>query len=193
MEKYYVYFWFNIDSFEIFYIGMGHGDRRFNIKKRSTEFKEYYRSNRCTVRIYESGLEYDEARQLEVKLIEKYNPCCNKSSGGERTNAELISKKLKGRKLSESHKKNLSKAAKKQWRKNPIKSICKEVIVLDKNKEIVKRFDRKYKVEEWFYEQGYASSKRTAQRILAPYFKSKELWSNRYYFILEKEYNSFIS
>lgn len=68
----------------------------------------------------------------------------------------------------------------------------KAVLVLDKNLEVMKRFEAKYMVEFWFHEEGFTTSKGMARKILAPYFKSKELWNNKYYFILESEYDLFV-
>lgn len=85
-RKHYAYLWFNVDTNEIFYIGIGTGDRMFHLKQRSNKFKEYYNNNNCDVKVYKSGLTQDEARQLERELIAKYKPCCNQTKGGERTN-----------------------------------------------------------------------------------------------------------
>lgn len=76
----------------------------------------------------------EEPRQLEKELIAKYHPCCNQTLGGERTNGKKISKALKGRQFFDEHRQHLSEAAKIQWQNNPIKINCKEVAVLDKDK-----------------------------------------------------------
>lgn len=72
-------------------------------------------------------------------------------------------------------------------------SSSKAVLVIDKNLDIVKKFEAKYMVEVWFYEEGYATSKSMSRKVLAEYFKSHDLWNNQYYFILEREYNQFSS
>lgn len=41
----------------------------------------YYKENDCTVRIYQTNLTYDEARKMEINLIEELNPCCNLTKG----------------------------------------------------------------------------------------------------------------
>lgn len=180
----YAYMWFNIDTFEIFYIGIGTGDRRFNVRNRSPLFKEYYESNNCAVRIYERGLSDLEAKRLEKELIAKYNPCCNQTKGGERTDGKKISEALKGRTLSEEHKKNLSIAAKKQWENKPIMINNKQVIVFDKVTKDFYYFEAKYKVGEWLHKEfDISKNPRSAERKVRPLYKSGGAFNNRFYFI----------
>jgi len=68
----------------------------------------------------------------------------------------------------------------------------KAVLLINKDMEVVKKFGAKYIAEEWFYEQGYCNSRSRARYILKPYIEEKRLWNDMYYFILEREYNSFI-
>jgi hypothetical protein len=181
---YYVYVWLNIKTNEAFYVGMGHGNRRFNIKRRNKLFQKYYEENECAVRLYDTSLNYEKALELEKQLIEELNPACNMTKGGERTDSEKISKKLKGRKLSEEHRRKLSNAARRQNKGKIINN--KEVKVLDVNYKLVKRFEAKYQVGNWLHNEfGYGQNVRSAQRMADKYFKSKELFDDRFYFIQE--------
>ena len=181
---YYIYLWFNILTNEVFYVGMGTGDRRFQTKQRSDLFKKYYEENDCAVRLVRTGLTEDEARQIEREYIAELNPCCNQTKGGERTNEKKISKALTGRQFSDEHRQHLSEAAKIQWQNNPIKINCKEVVVLDKDKNLIKKFDAKYKVGIWLNDEfGYGKHSRAIQRKIDKYFKTRELFDNRFYFV----------
>ena len=131
----------------------------FIVKKRNELFKKYYETHNCAVRLYKNGLTEDEARQLEKELIAKYRPFCNQTPGGERTNGKKISEKLKGRQFSDEHRQHLSEAARIQWQNNPIKINCKEVAVLDKDRNLIKKFDAKYKVGIWLNDEfGYGKT-----------------------------------
>jgi hypothetical protein len=177
---YYIYFWFNTSTLEIFYIGLGTGKRRFEVKKRNKLFLQYYQENSCAVRIYKASLQYNEARELEMDCIAELKPSCNISRGGELTNGEKISKALKGRKLSESHRKKLKYAAESQKR---MMINSKKVVVLDKGKNIIKSFDAKYQIGIWLHEElGYGKNPRSAQRKADKCFKSGELFDGSYYF-----------
>ncbi|KAB2489974.1 GIY-YIG nuclease family protein [Priestia endophytica] len=183
---YYIYQWFNIETNEIFYIGLGTGDRRFHTKQRNKLFKKYYQENNCAVRLLKTGLSEDEARKLEIKLIEELNPCCNMTKGGERTNGERISKSLKGKKHTVEHKNNVSRAIS-EWHQEKIRN-SKEVMVLDQNLNIIKIFEAKYQVGIWLHNEfGYGKHARSAQRMVDQYFKSKEMFDNKFYF-MEKQY-----
>lgn len=182
--NYYIYAWFNIETFEIFYIGLGKGDRRFHTKQRNKLFKNYIEINKCAVRLFKTGLNEEEARQWERILIEEFKPCCNMTRGGERTNGKKISESLKGRTFSDEHKKKLSTAAKKQWTESPIEINNKSVTVYDSKLNLIKKFDAKYHVGIWLHNEfGYGKHARSAQRIADKYFKTKELFDNRFYFV----------
>lgn len=183
---YYVYQWFNINTFEVFYVGLGTGNRRFHTKQRNELFKKYYEENDCAVRIVRSNLSIEEGIQLERELISVLKPCCNISKGGDITNGKKISESLKGRTFSESHRKNLGKAAKLQWKENKTKIAevnRKKVIVLDEEKNLIKEFDAKYHLGIWLHEElGYGKHWRSAQRQADKYFKSGELFDGKFFF-----------
>lgn len=179
---YYIYLWFNIKTFEVFYVGLGTGDRRFQTKQRNKHFKKYYEENECAVRLVKTGLQEEDARQLERKLIEEYNPCCNMTKGGERTNGKKISKSLTGRTHTEEHRKNVSEAIK-RWHQEKIRN-SKQIFVFDKELNIIKTFEAKYLLGEWLHSQfGYGKHARSAQRIADKYFKNKTLFDNQFYFV----------
>lgn len=181
---YYVYLWFNIDTNEIFYVGLGTGDRRFHTKQRNDLFKKYYEENECAVRLYRSNLDIDEAVQLERDLIFNFKPCCNISKGGDRTNGEKISESLKGRSFSDQHKENLSKAAKLQWKNRSRLINNKTVVVLDKEGNTIKKFEAKYQIGIWLHDEfGYGKHARSAQRKVDKYFKSRSLFEDKFYFV----------
>ena len=145
-NNYYTYVWFNVETLENFYVGMGTGLRRFEIKKRNFRFNRYFQSNNCAVRLYKTGLFKDEARQLEIELMAQYYPCCNLTRGGEYSNGKKISEALKGRTLSKQHKISLSVAGKESWKYRDRAIHGKRVAVLNKEKVILKEFEAKYKV-----------------------------------------------
>jgi hypothetical protein len=181
---YYIYFWFNVKTNEVFYVGYGSGDRRFQIKQRSQLWKRYYSENDCSVRLIHSGLSEEEARKFERHYIEVINPCCNQTRGGERTNGKKISESLKGRTFSDEHKKNLSKAAKLQWIENPIVINNKKVAVRDKDFNLIKEFDAKFQVGIWLHDElGYGKHARAAQRKADKYFKSKDLFDGKFFLV----------
>jgi len=183
-KKYYVYCWFNVRTLEIFYVGLGTGNRRYQTKKRNDLFKEYYEGNECEVLLLNTGLSEDEGVQLEKDLIKAINPCCNMTKGGERTNGRKISESLKGRLFSNQHKKNLSKATKLQWKNRSRLINNKTVVVLDKEGNIIKKFKAKYQIGIWLYEEfGYGKHARSAQRKADKYFKSKSLFEDKFYFV----------
>lgn len=164
-KKYYVYCWFNVKTLEIFYVGLGTGNRRYQTKKRNDLFKEYYKGNECEVLLLKIGLSEDEGVQLEKDLIKALNPSCNMTKGGERTNGRKISESLKGRPFSDQHKKNLSKAAKLQWENRSRLINNKNVVVLDKEGNTIKKFKAKYQIGIWLHEElGYGKHARSAQR-----------------------------
>lgn len=184
---YYIYHWFNVDTNEVFYVGLGTGNRCDQVRNRNRLFKSYYRKNNCSVRIYKDGLTYDEGRQLEMDQIELLKPCCNMTKGGEKTNGAKISKALTGRTLSQKHKDNVSRGIK-QWYKERATEgkrtlNGKKVAALDRDRNIVQTFDAKYKVGIWLHkEHGYGNNERSAQRKADKYFKTKELFDERFYF-----------
>lgn len=69
----------------------------------------------------------------------------------------------------------------------------KSILLLDKNLNVIQRFEAKYMAEYWFHEEGHTTSKAMARKILSSYFKSQELWNDQFYFILEKEHEEFMN
>ncbi|MDK8643789.1 hypothetical protein [Niallia taxi] len=178
---YYIYIWFNIDTNEIFYVGLGTGDRRFQIRQRNNLFKKYYGQNKCAVRLIKSGLQEEDARKLERVLIEELNPCCNMTKGGERTNGKKISKSLTGKTHTDEHRMNVSDAIRK-WHQEKIRN-SKQIIVLDKDRNIIKTFEAKYLLGEWLHNEfRYGKHARSAQRMADKYFNNKALFDKRFYF-----------
>lgn len=186
---YYVYEWYVVETLEVFYVGMGHGDRMFctNERKRNELFNDVMSKNKCDVRIHQFNLAYDYARARERKRIAELKEIgqafCNLTPGGERTNGKKISERLKGRTLSEEHRKNLSLAAKRQWQEHPMMINNKSVAVLDDEFKLVKQFEAKYQVGIWLHELGYGKNSRTIQRVADKYFKSKKMFDNKFYFV----------
>lgn len=184
MNIFYVYIWKNKKTKEIFYVGLGSENRYKQTKQRNELFKKYYRNNKCKSYIYKKELDINEARQLEKELISKYKPCCNMTRGGERTNGPLISERLKGRIFTEEHRKKLSKATKLQWEEGVFDKNCKHVMVLDENRNIIKEFNSKYKIGKWLHEEfEYGKHARSIQRRIDPYFKTNELFDEKYFFV----------
>lgn len=80
-KRFYVYEWYNVDTEYVFYVGKGRGNRCYNIKSRTKEFKEYHNNHKCDVRKVKFGMKEENALDLEIKLIKKYRKvdqcCCN--------------------------------------------------------------------------------------------------------------------
>lgn len=55
-KRFYVYEWFIVDTFEIFYVGKGTGNRRFETHNRNKYFMNIYNKYNCAVRIYKQNL-----------------------------------------------------------------------------------------------------------------------------------------
>ena len=183
-KKYYIYCWFNVKTLEIFYIGLGTGNRRYQTKRRNHLFKEYFKESKCEVLLLKTGLSEDEGVQVEKILIKAINPCCNMTKGGERTNGIKISESLKGRTFSNQHKENLRKAAILNWKNRSRLINNKAVVVLDKEGNTIKRFKAKYQMGIWLHEEfGYGKNARSAQRKADKYFKSKCLFEDKFYFV----------
>lgn len=71
---YYIYHWYNIETEEVFYVGLGTGNRRYQVKNRNKLFKAYYRKNKCDVRVYRADLSYDEGRKKAFDSGTKKEP-----------------------------------------------------------------------------------------------------------------------
>ncbi|SFG70562.1 hypothetical protein [Sporolactobacillus nakayamae] len=185
---YYIYHWYNIETEEVFYVGLGTGNRRYQVKNRNKLFKAYYRKNKCDVRVYKADLSYDEGRQLEIDQIKELKPCCNMTKGGEKTDGAKISKALTGRTLTQEHRDNVSKGIQ-QWYKERAaegkRTINgRKVAVLDKDMKVVRTFDAKYKVGIWLHDElGYGHDWRSAQRNADKHFKTKMLFDDKFYFV----------
>lgn len=185
---YYIYHWFNVETQEVFYVGLGTGNRRYQVRNRNKLFKAYYKENKCDVRIYKEGLTYEEGGQLEIDQIRELNPCCNMTKGGEKTNGAKISKALTGRTLTQEHRGNVSNGIR-QWYKERAAEgkrtlNGKKVAVLDRDMNVVETFDAKYKVGIWLHnELSYGKNERSAQRTADKFFKSEALFDNKYYFV----------
>jgi hypothetical protein len=84
--KYYVYEYFIVDTLEVFYVGKGTGNRRFETHNRSSYFMSVYNKYRCAVRIVKQGLTNEEACSEEIERIAEMKSIgwakCNFTSGG---------------------------------------------------------------------------------------------------------------
>lgn len=87
MRKFYIYEWFIVDTLEVFYVGKGTGNRRFETHNRNKYFNNVYNKYKCAVRIVEQGLTNEEACELEkdriAEMWAKGLAKCNINSGGE--------------------------------------------------------------------------------------------------------------
>lgn len=84
--RYYVYEWFIVDTLEVFYVGKGTGNRRFELHNRNEYFNNVYNKHRCAVRIVKQGLTNEQACCEEIERIAimkvKGWAKCNLNSGG---------------------------------------------------------------------------------------------------------------
>ena len=83
---FYVYEWFIVDTNEVFYVGKGTGNRRFETHNRNQYFKNILGKYRCAVRLVHQSLTNDEACELEKERIAELRVIgkakCNFTSGG---------------------------------------------------------------------------------------------------------------
>ncbi len=116
-DKFYVYEHWRPDLDICFYVGKGHGSRKGSIngKCKNDGYKKVIRTLKklgmCVeVRMVASGMENSDALKLEKERIafwrERDVPITNRSNGGEGTDS--LCDALRGRKLSKSHRRNLS-------------------------------------------------------------------------------------
>ena len=123
MNIYYVYQHRRDDTGEIFYVGKGKRNRCFSLN-RNQHWKNITNQTSYTIEILFDNLSSDIAFLVEMGLISKYNheglSLCNRTIGGNGpigykhsfSSKEIISQKLKGRKLSPEHKKKISESRK---------------------------------------------------------------------------------
>lgn len=71
-KEYYVYEWVRLDTYEIFYVGKGKGNRAFVLKKNNSNFMRIYEKYDTVVCILEENLSNEEAIMLEKEYIYDY-------------------------------------------------------------------------------------------------------------------------
>lgn len=71
-NNYYVYFWKRKSDDFVFHIGLGHGKRMYDLKKRNKYFIRFYKKYDCYVEKYLDGLTKTQAAKYEKELIEYY-------------------------------------------------------------------------------------------------------------------------
>ncbi|MCL1700700.1 NUMOD3 domain-containing DNA-binding protein [Lysinibacillus sp. Bpr_S20] len=85
-NKLYVYEWFIVDTLEVFYVGKGTGNRRFETHNRNRYFKSIYNKYKCAVRVVYQYLSNEEACSLEIERIVEMKSMgkarCNFTYGG---------------------------------------------------------------------------------------------------------------
>lgn len=132
-SNYYIYFHKNPFSNSIFYVGLGKGNRAYDIKKgrgRTQHYINYINKyGKPIIEIVHNNITLDQARCYERFYIKAYGRVgydingilVNKSEGGEsgsigsKWSQESIDKrnlKLKGRKFTEEHKQKIAEAKK---------------------------------------------------------------------------------
>ena len=127
MRKYYVYQHYRKDTGEIFYVGMGHGNRIYCKKSRNYLWKDIVKNDGYYVEILYDNLTFDEAEIIEIMLIAKYGRLdndtgilVNLTDGGGGSRKKVVSEKTKqllrkintGKKASKETRKKISSALK---------------------------------------------------------------------------------
>lgn len=83
---FYVYEWFIVDTLEVFYVGKGTGNRRFETHNRNKYFNRILNKYNCTVRLVYQSLTNEEACELEKERIAEMRvkgwAKCNFTNGG---------------------------------------------------------------------------------------------------------------
>lgn len=81
-----MYEWFKVDTLEVFYVGKGTGNRRFELHNRNPYFLNTYNKYKCAVRLVAQNLTNEEAFEIEQNRIHelklKGQAKCNLSYGG---------------------------------------------------------------------------------------------------------------
>lgn len=72
MTNYYIYIWYIKDSFHVFYVGRGHGNRYKTLKKRTKYFHDFYDKYDCDSIIIKDNLDEISSIQLEQVFIAYY-------------------------------------------------------------------------------------------------------------------------
>lgn len=73
--KFYVYEWYRNDNLNVFHVGKGKGERRFDVHSRNQYFKNMIKKYDCSVRIYryceteEEAWEIEQERIAELRII----------------------------------------------------------------------------------------------------------------------------
>lgn len=97
MNNYYVYAWKNIQTEEVFYVGMGKNNR-INVTGnegrgtgRNKYFREYYNTHDCVPFFIDVELTKEEAEEIETQYVMYYHSIgqcnCNSTWNGKRTGA----------------------------------------------------------------------------------------------------------
>lgn len=81
--KHYVYHHVNVETAEVFYVGLGKFNRCNQVKQRNKFWKHYTNKHKYLVQIVATNLTREEAAELEVEMIRTLRPRCNLTSGGE--------------------------------------------------------------------------------------------------------------
>jgi hypothetical protein len=158
MEKYYVYTHLNPTTKEVFYVGIGYGNRAWNKWAGRNKFWEnYVKKHGFEVEIIVDNITRKQAEKIEINLIaelgrkqiDEGGTLVNRSSGGDGgtgyIHTEEFKRKLseerkgkctrKERKLSDSTKEKISKKL-----KGRTPTWCKPIIQLDKENNFIKEW-----------------------------------------------------
>lgn len=137
-RKYYVYIWYIVDTFEIFYVGKGTGNRYKTRKRENYYFAQMEKTHKCDSMILLNNLTEEEAFNYEKILIsicrDSYPRLTNVLDGGEQP------PNAKGMKRSQSTKKKMSDAMKRFYENHPemrekSSRRLKELLMSDEGKE----------------------------------------------------------
>lgn len=85
-RRFYVYEWYIKETGEVFYVGKGTGQRRYDRQRRNKYFRNVVNKYDCASRIVHDNLTNEESCELERKLIaerwESGEAYCNFTEGG---------------------------------------------------------------------------------------------------------------
>jgi hypothetical protein len=119
--RFFVYIHKRATDGKIFYVGKGCRYRHKSKWARSQHWHNIVNKYGYTIEIVKNGLSEQEAFELEIKLIAKYNSTglCNRTIGGEGASGVIVSDetkaKLKAQRLKPEWRANLSKIAKERF------------------------------------------------------------------------------
>lgn len=152
-NKFYVYAWYIMETLEVFYIGKGSGNRRFETSRRNKFFKNVYAKHDCNVLLLVENQTEENAFRFEIDAVKFYRiigECkCNMTDGGEGASgckrSDETKAKLMGNKNSLGHSNRLGHKTSDETRK---KQSLAHKNISDATRQKMSKFRTGYKLSD---------------------------------------------